>query len=55
MTGSQDIFLGPRGAQSPRHAWLGQRERLSGTEQQPLRRHGGAARLHRGLRTDTHR
>lgn len=44
---SQDVFLGPRGAQSPRHTWL------PGTKQQPLRRQGGAAGLHRGLRTET--
>lgn len=49
MPASRDVFLGPRGAQSPRRTWLPR------TEQQPLRRHGGAAGSHRGLRTDTHR
>lgn len=45
MTTSQDVFLGPHGAQSPRHMRLGRRKGLPGTEQQPLRRHG--------LRTET--
>lgn len=47
MPASRDVFLGPRGTQSPRRTWLPR------TEQQPLRRHGGAAGSHRGLRTDT--